>query len=62
LLTLKEKYTILPVPHNILQASRVADRAGFLLSGSLVEEGSAFEIFTRPRDKKTENYISGKFG
>ncbi len=60
--SLKEKYTILLVPHNIQQASRVADRVGFFLGGKMVEEGSAFEIFTRPRDKKTEDYISGKFG
>jgi len=60
--SLKEKYTILLVPHNIQQASRVADRVGFFLEGKMVEEGSAFEIFTRPRNKKTEDYISGKFG
>jgi phosphate transport system ATP-binding protein len=62
LIELKEKYTILLVPHNIQQASRVADRVGFFLNGVLVEEGPAYEIFTRPRDKKTEDYISGKFG
>ncbi len=62
LLELKQKYTILLVPHNIQQASRVADRVGFFLSGVLVEEGPAYEIFTRPKDKKTEDYISGKFG
>jgi phosphate transport system ATP-binding protein len=60
--TLKEKYTILLVPHNIQQASRVADRVGFFMDGQLVEEGSAFDIFTRPQNKKTEDYISGKFG
>ena len=59
---LKEKYTILLVPHNIQQASRIADRVGFFLGGVLVEEGSTFEIFTRPRDNRTEDYISGKFG
>jgi phosphate transport system ATP-binding protein len=59
---LKEKYTILLVPHNIQQASRVADRVGFFLNGELVEEGSSYQIFTRPRDKRTEDYISGKFG
>jgi phosphate transport system ATP-binding protein len=59
---LKEKYTIILVPHNIQQASRVADRVGFFLSGELVEEGSSYQIFTRPRDKRTEDYISGKFG
>ncbi len=59
---LKQKYTIILVPHNIQQASRVADRVGFLLMGELVEEGTANDIFTRPKDKKTEDYISGKFG
>ncbi len=62
LVTLKEKYTILLVPHNIQQASRVADRVGFFLNGNLVEEGEAYEIFTRPKDKQTEDYVSGKFG
>jgi phosphate transport system ATP-binding protein len=59
---LKEKYTIILVPHNVQQASRVADRVGFFLGGELVEEGSADQIFTRPKDKRTEDYISGKFG
>ncbi len=59
---LKERYTILLVPHNIQQASRVADRVGFFLSGELVEEGPVDQIFTRPQDKRTEDYISGKFG
>jgi phosphate transport system ATP-binding protein len=59
---LKKDYTILLVPHNIQQASRVADQVGFFLSGELVEEGAADQIFTRPRDKRTEDYISGKFG
>ena len=62
LMTLKEKYTILLVPHNIQQASRVADRVGFFLSGELVEEGPVDQIFTRPKDKRTEDYIEGKFG
>ena len=59
---LKEKYTIILVPHNIQQASRVADRVGFFLGGELVEEGAVEQIFTRPQDKRTEDYISGKFG
>jgi phosphate transport system ATP-binding protein len=62
LLDLKEKYTILLVPHNIQQASRVADRVGFFLGGELVEEGPVDQIFTRPKNKKTEDYISGRFG
>lgn len=59
---LKKDYTIILVPHNIQQGSRVADRAGFFLSGELVEEGPVYEIFTRPKDKRTEDYITGKFG
>lgn len=62
LMSLKEKYTILLVPHNIQQASRVADRVGFFLGGELIEEGRSEEIFTRPKVKKTEDYISGRFG
>jgi phosphate transport system ATP-binding protein len=62
LIQLKKELTIILVPHNIQQASRVADRAGFFLNGELVEEGPAFEIFTRPKDKRTEDYVTGKFG
>jgi phosphate transport system ATP-binding protein len=59
---LKKDYTIILVPHNIQQASRVADRAAFFLNGKLVEQGPVYEIFTRPRDKRTEDYVTGKFG
>jgi phosphate transport system ATP-binding protein len=59
---LKKEYTIILVPHNIQQASRVADRAGFFLNGELVEEGPVIQIFTKPRDKRTEDYVTGKFG
>ncbi len=59
---LKKEYTILLVPHNIQQASRCADRAAFFLNGELVEQGSVFQIFTQPRDKRTEDYVTGKFG
>jgi phosphate transport system ATP-binding protein len=62
LFELKKDYTIIIVPHNIQQASRVADRAAFFLSGELVEEGPAYQIFTSPRDKKTEDYVTGRFG
>jgi phosphate transport system ATP-binding protein len=62
LMGLKSKYTILLVPHNIQQASRVADRVAFFLAGEMVEEGPAEQIFTQPKDKKTEDYISGRFG
>lgn len=62
LMKLKKRYTILLVPHNIHQASRVADRVGFFLGGEMVEEGAVDQIFTRPRDQKTEDYLSGRFG
>lgn len=59
---LKKNYTIIIVPHNIQQASRVADRAGFFLNGELVEEGTAYQIFTGPKNKRTEDYVTGRFG
>jgi phosphate transport system ATP-binding protein len=59
---LKNQYTIILVPHNIQQASRVADRVGFFLGGELIEEGPVAQIFTQPQDRRTEDYISGKFG
>ncbi len=62
LIELKKRYTVILVPHNIQQASRVADRVGFFLGGEMVEEGPSDQIFTRPREKKTEDYISGRFG
>jgi phosphate transport system ATP-binding protein len=62
LVRLKKDYTIILVPHNTQQASRVADRAGFLLSGDSIEVGTAYQIFTKPRDKQTEDYVTGKFG
>jgi phosphate transport system ATP-binding protein len=62
LVQLKKDYTIVLVPHNIQQASRVADRAGFFLNGELIEEGPAYQIFTGPKDKRTEDYVTGRFG
>jgi len=59
---LKKEYTIILIPHNVQQASRVADRAAFFLNGELVEKGPVYQIFTRPRDKRTEDYVTGKFG
>lgn len=59
---LKKEYTILLVPHNIQQASRVSDRAGFFLNGELIEEGPVYQIFTKPRKKRTEDYVTGRFG
>jgi phosphate transport system ATP-binding protein len=62
LFKLKKDYAIILVPHNIQQASRVADRAGFFLNGELVEEGPVYQIFTKPKDKRTEDYVTGRFG
>lgn len=59
---LKENYTIVMVPHSVQQAARVADRAGFLLDGDLVEVGVAGKLFVSPQDERTEDYITGRFG
>lgn len=59
---LKDKYTIIIVTHNMHQASRVLDRTAFFLSGDLIEEDITSVLFTRPAKKKTEDYISGRFG
>ena len=59
---LKQHYTIIMVPHSVQQAARVATRAGFLLDGELVEVGQARKIFVDPEDKRTEDYITGRFG
>jgi phosphate transport system ATP-binding protein len=60
--TLKEKYTIVIVTHNMQQAARVSDWAAFMLLGELVEFGATHDIFNRPKDKRTEDYITGRFG
>ena len=62
LIQLKNNYTIVLVPHNIQQATRVADRAAFFLNGDLVEEGPTYQIFTKPKEKRTEDYVTGRFG
>lgn len=59
---LKVNYTIVMVPHSVQQAARIADLAVFLLNGQLVEMGPAEQIFTRPRDRRTEDYVTGRFG
>lgn len=59
---LKKLYTIIIVPHSIQQAARVADQAAFLLMGDLIEYRSGMEIFTTPHDRRTEDYITGRFG
>lgn len=59
---LKQAYTIIIVTHNMQQAARVSDDTGFMLLGELVEFGKTDEVFTRPRDKRTEDYITGRYG
>jgi len=59
---LKEKYTIIMVTHNMQQASRVSDKTAFFLTGEIIEYGDTFEIFSVPKDKRTEDYITGRFG
>ena len=59
---LKKKYTIIIVTHNMQQAARVSDITAFFLNGELVEWGDTDTIFTNPKDKRTEDYVTGKFG
>src|SRR3990167_7004855 len=59
---LKNEYTIVIVTHNMQQAARISQRAGFMLLGELVEFGDTRRIFTAPADKRTEDYITGRFG
>ncbi|KFI34376.1 phosphate ABC transporter ATP-binding protein, partial [Peptococcaceae bacterium SCADC1_2_3] len=59
---LKKDYTIVIVTHNMQQAARVSDVTAFFLNGELIEHGATEEIFTRPKDQRTEDYISGRFG
>ena len=59
---LKEKYTIVMVTHNMQQAVRVSDNTAFFLLGELVEFGKTDDIFSQPKDQRTEDYITGRFG
>ncbi len=59
---LKKTYTIILVPHSVQQAARVADFAAFFLQGELIEHGPGNELFVNPKDKRTEDYIMGRFG
>ena len=61
-LQLKEKYTIIIVTHNMQQAVRISDNTAFFLLGELVEFGKTEELFSQPKDKRTEDYITGRFG
>jgi phosphate transport system ATP-binding protein len=62
LFELKQRYTIIIVPHSIQQGARVADQAAFFLMGDLVEYAAGTQLFTRPGDKRTEDYVTGRFG
>jgi phosphate transport system ATP-binding protein len=59
---LKNNYTIIIVTHNMQQAARVSDDTGFMLLGKLIEFGRTRDIFTAPKDKRTEDYITGRYG
>jgi phosphate transport system ATP-binding protein len=59
---LKHNYTIIIVTHNMQQAARVSDETGFMLLGELIEFGKTENIFTNPKDKRTEDYITGRYG
>lgn len=61
-LQLKEKYTIIMVTHNMQQAMRISDRTAFFLLGELVEYDDTARLFSAPRDKRTEDYVTGRFG
>lgn len=62
LMELRDKYTIVIVTHNMQQASRIADKTAFFLHGEIIEYGDTEKIFSFPEDKRTEDYITGRFG
>jgi phosphate transport system ATP-binding protein len=62
LFELRERYAVVIVPHSVQQAARVADYAAFFLSGEMVERGNGPQVFTSPRDTRTEDYVTGRFG
>lgn len=59
---LKKKYTVIIVTHNMQQAGRIADKTAFFLNGKVIEFGKTEDIFYKPKDKRTEDYITGRFG
>ena len=61
-LELKEHYTVVMVTHNMQQAARISDNTAFFLLGELVEFGKTEQLFSAPADKRTEDYITGRFG
>ncbi len=62
MLELKKKYTIVIVTHNMQQAARISDYSGYMLLGDMIEFGETASIFTTPKDKRTQDYISGRYG
>ena len=61
-LRLRERFTIVIVTHNMQQAARISDRTAFFYKGRIIEVGPTQQIFTAPKEKKTEEYITGRFG
>ena len=59
---LKKNYTIVIVTHNMQQASRISDKTAFFLTGDVIEYGDTNQVFNFPKEKKTEEYITGRFG
>lgn len=62
LIQLKEQYTIIIAPHTVQQAGRIADRVAFMLMGDLIEQGYTQEVFSIPKDNRTNDYLTGRFG
>jgi len=62
LMALKSQFTIVIAPHNVQQAKRISDRVAFMLMGNLIEEGAYIEVFSNPKDQRTSDYITGRFG
>ena len=61
-ISLKDRYTIIIVTHNMQQALRIADRTAFFLLGEVIEVDETEKLFSKPTDKRTEDYITGRFG
>jgi len=61
-LELKKDYTVIIVTHNMQQATRISDKTGFFLLGEVIEFGDTEQVFTMPKDKRCEDYITGRFG
>ncbi|MPN30251.1 Phosphate import ATP-binding protein PstB 3 [bioreactor metagenome] len=59
---MKDKFTVVIVTHNMQQAARISDKTAFFLSGDLVEFDNTKTVFTNPKDQRTEDYITGRFG